>query len=84
MEKRHGGARQNAGRKGKIEELTMIENMDKYLAPDEAWAILARKVKEEDKDALKMWFNYRFGMPKQTVATEGNMNITWNETLTND
>lgn len=82
MEKKHGGKREGAGRKSKTDELTLIEMMDTILSPTEYWNIVGKKAKDEDKEALKLWANYRFGMPKQTVATEGNMNITWNETLT--
>lgn len=65
--KNNGGARPNSGRKPKADELTIIENMDKALAPLEAWKSLALRVKEGDTQAIRLWLNYRFGMPKQSV-----------------
>jgi len=55
-----------AGRKKKADELTMIENMDKALAPQKVWERLANLVEEQDTQAIKLWMNYRYGMPKQT------------------
>jgi hypothetical protein len=54
------------GRKKKADELTMIENMDKALAPQKVWERLANLVEEQDTQAIKLWMNYRYGMPKQT------------------
>lgn len=65
--KNNGGARPGAGRKPKADELTVIENMDRALVPAEAWQALASRVKEGDVNAIRLWLNYRFGMPKQTI-----------------
>ena len=65
--KKNGGKREGAGRKPKIDEITLIESMDAVLVPKEAWEKLAVKVKENDVQAIKTWLSYRYGMPKQTV-----------------
>jgi hypothetical protein len=36
---------------------------------------LAVKVKENDVQAIKTWLSYRYGMPKQTVDNNTNLNI---------
>lgn len=67
MESKKGGAREGAGRKPKIDEITLIESMDAVLVPQEAWEKLASRVKDGDVNAIKIWLSYRFGMPKQTI-----------------
>ena len=66
-EKNSGGARAGAGRKPKIDEITLIESMDAIAVPDSIWKALYNKAKEGDTNAIKTWLQYRFGMPKQTV-----------------
>jgi len=75
--KKNGGKREGAGRKPKIDEITLIESMDAVLVPKEAWEKLAVKVKENDVQAIKTWLSYRYGMPKQTV--DNNTNVTVND-----
>jgi hypothetical protein len=74
MEKLKGGARENAGRKSKAEEQKLIEK----LSPLEPLAFLTlTKALEEGKDwAVKLFFNYQYGMPKQMVVNE---NINYKE-----
>lgn len=62
-----GGKRENAGRKPKADEISVIEQMDAVLVPGEAWAALASMVQAGDVAAIKTWLNYRYGMPKQSV-----------------
>jgi hypothetical protein len=73
--KQNGGKREGAGRKPKIDEITLIESMDAVLVPKIAWEKLAVKVKENDVQAIKTWLSYRYGMPKQTVDNNTNLNI---------
>lgn len=65
--KNNGGARPNAGRKPKAEEIAIIENMDAALAPREVWEALAQRVKDGDVQAIKLWISYRVGLPKQMI-----------------
>lgn len=65
MEKTKGGAREGAGRKSKAAEQGLIEK----LTPLEPIAFKALKDALNDgKDwAVKLFFNYTFGMPKQII-----------------
>lgn len=65
MEKTRGGARIGAGRKTKAEEQSLIEK----LTPLEPKAFKALEDALNDgKDwAVKLFFQYNFGMPKQVI-----------------
>ena len=67
-----GGAREGAGRKPKILEVKLIEQMDAIAVPNEIWKALLYKCKEGDTAALKLWLSYRFGMPKQQIDVTSN------------
>jgi hypothetical protein len=74
-EKKHGGARANSGRLKKDEVISLIESMDAIAVPDEVWKALASKVKAKDVNAIKTWLSYRYGMPKQVIDQNTNLNI---------
>lgn len=67
---KHGGKRQNAGRKPKSDELKKIQLMDSVLAPVEIWQALSDKVKEGDTQAIKAWIDHRFGKAKESKEVE--------------
>lgn len=73
MEKERGGAREGAGRKSKAEEQSLIEK----LTPLEplAFNALTEALTEKKDWAVKLFFQYNFGMPKQTVDNNTNLNI---------
>jgi hypothetical protein len=73
MEKKNGGAREGAGRKSKAEEQGLIEK----LTPLEQSAFDALKEAISDKKdwAVKLYFNYMYGMPKQVVDQNNNVSI---------
>jgi len=71
---KRGGAREGAGRKPKIDEITLIESMDAIAVPESVWRSLYAKVLEGDTQAIKTWLSYRYGMPKQTI--DNNTNVT--------
>jgi hypothetical protein len=73
-ENTRGGARIGAGRKPKIDEITLIESMDGVLVPKTVWISLSEKVKAGDTNAIKTWLQYRYGMPKQIIESK-NINI---------
>lgn len=73
--KNNGGKRENAGRKPKADEISMIENMDATKAPIEVWQKLAERVEAGSDTAIKTWLEYRYGKPTQTV----NQQMTFNE-----
>lgn len=65
MENKRGGARDNSGRKSKAEEQKLIEK----LTPLEHKAFKALDLGlEEGKDwAVKLYFQYMYGMPQQVI-----------------
>jgi len=67
MEDSHGGKREGAGRKPKVSELKLIEQMDAILVPESLWIKVAELIEEKDIQAIKLWVQYRFGMPKQII-----------------
>ena len=71
--KKSGGARIGAGRKPKIDEISLIESMDAIAVPEKLWRALLKKAEEGDTNAIKTWLQYRYGMPKQVI--DQNINI---------
>jgi len=65
MESKQGGAREGAGRKSKAEEQCLIEK----LTPLEpmAFKALTDAINDGKDWAVKLFFQYKFGMPKQTI-----------------
>lgn len=73
-EKKRGApiGNQNAkghGRKPRSEEQQLIEKLDNLIDQDEAIGTLKRLVIKGDMRAIQLYFNYRFGKPKETVST---------------
>lgn len=73
MENKRGGARDNSGRKSKAEEQSLIEK----LTPLEpiAFKALTRALNEEKDWAVKLFFQYQFGMPKQVIDQNNNVTV---------
>jgi hypothetical protein len=65
--KKRGGARPNSGRMKKDEVLSLIETMDAVCVPETVWLKLSEKVVDGDTNAMKVWLQYRYGMPKQVI-----------------
>jgi hypothetical protein len=74
MEKKSGGAREGAGRKPKIDEQKLIEK----LSPLEpiAFKALEDAINEGKDWAVKLFFNYNYGMPKQQIDQNSTVNIS--------
>jgi hypothetical protein len=68
----NGGARPGAGRKPKIQEVKLIEQMDSLCVPNQIWKALLYKCEQGDTQALKLWLSYRFGLPKQQIDVTSN------------
>lgn len=70
--KNNGGNPTNGGRKGKAEEQQLIEK----LSPLEplAFKALTDAIADGKDWAVKLFFQYNYGMPKQ-VVTQTNINI---------
>ena len=73
MENR-GGARENAGRKPKSEELALIARLSPM--DDLALKLLNDKLEEGDMAALKMFMEYRWSKPKQEVSVDGDLMLS--------
>jgi hypothetical protein len=69
---KNGGAREGAGRKPKIQEVKLIEQMDALAVPEQIWNALLFKCQQGDTQALKLWLSYRFGLPKQQIDVTTN------------
>ena len=71
--KKAGGVRIGAGRKPKIDEISLIQAMDAIAVPEKLWKALLKKAEDGDTNAIKTWLQYRYGMPKQVI--DQNINI---------
>jgi hypothetical protein len=71
--KNNGGHATNGGRKSKAEELQLIEK----LSPLEplAFKALTDAIKEGKDWAVKLFFQYNYGMPKQVVDQNTNLTV---------
>ena len=65
--KQNGGRRPGAGRKPKAAEIALAQQMDKVAPCEQVLNALYHKVLEGDTAAIKLWLNYRLGMPVQGV-----------------
>lgn len=64
----HGGKRKGAGRKPKIDELKLIERLDAVINEEDALNKLRDLIKADNFNALKLYFEYRYGKPKEDVT----------------
>ena len=65
QDSKHGGARNGAGRRPKIEEQALIERLSPM--DDLALETLETLIRNGEFNAIKLFFEYRFGKPKQDV-----------------
>jgi phenylalanyl-tRNA synthetase alpha subunit len=65
MENKKGGARIGAGRKSKAEEQSLIEKLTPL--ETKAFEALTSALRAEKDWAVKLYFQYKFGMPKQVI-----------------
>ncbi|MEL6140403.1 MAG: hypothetical protein AAFU67_02160 [Bacteroidota bacterium] len=66
---RSGGARKGAGRKPKVQEQSLVEKL--CVNDDLVLKRLEQAVKKGEGWAIKLWFQYRLGMPKQITEIQG-------------
>lgn len=70
----HGGAREGAGRKPKADEQRLVEKLTP-LEP-KAYQALENGIEENQSWAVKLFFEYLYGKPKQSVdVTSGGEKI---------
>jgi hypothetical protein len=80
--KNNGGARQGAGRPKKADEAQLIERLDSIIDSDEVIEELYSQIKEGNTRALTLYFNYRYGKPKESVSLSSDgLNINFKELI---
>jgi len=72
---KRGGIREGSGRKPKAAEIALAEKMDLVAPCEQVLTALYHKVLEGDTQAIKLWLNYRLGMPVQRVEQETKVDI---------
>jgi len=72
--KNNGGAREGAGRKPKEDEIKFLERLDNIIDKDDAIDSLKKLIKEGNFNAIKLYFEYRFGKPKEVIE---NINMNY-------
>lgn len=65
IKKQRGGVRTGAGRKSKAEELSLIEKLTPL--EESAFSALTEALADKKDWAVKLFFQYQYGMPKQIV-----------------
>jgi DUF2075 family protein len=81
--RKNNGGHKNAGRKSKAEESKLIEKLDNLIDSDDVIKMLGKKIKEGDQRAMTLYFNYRYGKPKESVdinSSEG-LNINFKDLI---
>ena len=74
-----------AGRKPKDVEGKLIERLDAIIDKDEAIEILQNRIMDGDMRALQLYFNYRYGKPKESIdVTSGGLNLSFKDLVTFD
>lgn len=63
----NGGKRKGAGRKPKATEQQIIARLDNIIESDDAIRALKELINKLDFNAIKLYFEYRFGRPKNSV-----------------
>ena len=80
--KNNGGARQGAGRPKKADEAQLIERLDSIIDSDEVIEELYSQIKDGNTRALTLYFNYRYGKPKESVSLSSDgLNINFKELI---
>ncbi len=74
----HGGKRAGAGRKPKADELKLIEKLDSLIDKDAVITKLLQMIEDDSFPALKLYMEYRFGKPKETVEQKVEFNKSLN------
>jgi len=77
--KNNGGhsTKGKAGRKPKIDELKLIEKLDNIITSDDVLNKLKDLIQDNNYNAIKLYFEYRFGKPVDKIDV--NTNVEDNE-----
>ena len=81
--KQNGGVREGAGRPKKADEEKLIEKLDALIDSDKVVMKLGEMCMKGDTRALTLYFNYRYGKPKEKIdisASEG-LNVNFKDLI---
>lgn len=67
-----GGKRKGAGRKSKADEQKLIERLDNIIDSDEVIKKMYDMIKQGNYQAVKLYLEYRFGKPKESIDVTTN------------
>lgn len=70
--KKNGGKREGAGRPPKADEAKLIERLDNIIDSDSVIKELHKLVSVGDFRAIQLYFQYRWGKPKESVDVTTN------------
>jgi len=71
--RKSNGGHKTAGRKPKVEEQALIEKLSPL--EDSAYKALKKAIASDESWAVKMFFEYMYGKPKQVIDQNTNLNI---------
>lgn len=74
----HGGRREGAGRKPKVKEADLIDRLDSIIDSDTVLSKLMELAHDGDMRAIKLYMEYRYGKPKETVHNTHEVNQSIN------
>lgn len=74
----HGGSRNGAGRKPKADELKLVERLDNLIDNDIVLKKLGELVAKGDIRAIQLYFNYRYGRPKEKIDINSSQGLNVN------
>ena len=81
-EEKRGGFREGSGRKPKANEIKLIEKLDELIDKDSVVKKLNELIEDGNFNALKLYFEYRYGKPKESIdITTGGQSLAFNELI---
>lgn len=81
-EEKRGGFREGSGRKPKADEIKLIEKLDQLIDKDSVIKKLNELIEDGNFNALKLYFEYRYGKPKESIdITTGGQSLAFNELI---
>jgi hypothetical protein len=80
--RKNNGGNKNAGRKPKADEIKLIEKLDQLIDKDSVVKKLNELITDGNFNALKLYFEYRYGKPKESIdITTGGQSLAFNELI---
>ena len=71
-----------AGRKPKADEIKLIEKLDQLIDKDSVIKKLNELIEDGNFNALKLYFEYRYGKPKESIdITTAGQSLAFNELI---